>query len=292
MNPFDYYGPQFLVFYAGLTVVTLIVMSFVRRGIDRADVHDDRLTDAYLIALLRSGAKEMVRVTIVSLLDRGLLEITDDGVRTTEIGSKTRTRRNIEHLILQHCRAPRLLSTLADHKEFEHECKTHEAELQRMGLLPTAQQRASRRVLFVIGGGFLAAVAITKIAIALSRGRTNILFLILATAFAVYLAAGISFPRTTMRGDSKLRELTNLFAALKLRVAEVKPGGATSELAMMTAVYGATSLPQDTYPWLAILYPRPKPSDSSGSSGSGGCGSSCGSSCGGGCGGGCGGCGS
>jgi uncharacterized membrane protein YgcG len=134
-------------------------------------------------------------------------------------------------------------------------------------------------------------VSITKIAIALSRGRSNILFLILATAFAVYLTAGISFPRTTTRGDSKLRELTNLFQSLKLRAADLKPGGSTSELAMMTAVYGATSLPQDNYPWLAILYPRPKPSDSSGSS-SGGCGSSCGSSCGGGCGGGCGGCGS
>jgi uncharacterized protein (TIGR04222 family) len=292
MNPFDYYGPQFLVFYAGLTVVTLIVMSFVRRGIDRSgDVHDDRLTDAYLIALLRSGNKEMVRVTIVSLLDRGLLEITDQGVRTTEIGSKTRARRNIEHLILQHCREPRLLSTLADHKEFAHECKSHEAELQRMGLLPTGEQRASRLMLFLVGGGFLAAVSITKIAIALSRGRSNILFLILATAFAVYLTAGISFPRTTTRGDSKLRELTNLFQSLKLRAADLKPGGSTSELAMMTAVYGATSLPQDNYPWLAILYPRPKPSDSSGSS-SGGCGSSCGSSCGGGCGGGCGGCGS
>jgi uncharacterized protein (TIGR04222 family) len=294
MNPFNLYGPQFLGFYLLLTAGTLMIMGLVRRIIDRADDVDARVTDPYLIALLRGGAKEMVRVVIVSLIDRNLIEIAKSGARTTDIGKNTRARRPIENLILQHCRTPQLLSTLANEQAFASECQAQEVELQRMGLLPTGSQRAARMTLFFIGANLLALTSLTKIVIALSRGRANIAFLVILTVIALWLITRAAFPRQTTKGQKKLAELQNVFTALKLRAGELKPGGATSELAMVTAVFGATAVSQDAHPFLSILYPQPVSSSvsSSDSSSSSSC-SSCGSGCGGGCGGGgCGGCGS
>jgi uncharacterized protein (TIGR04222 family) len=293
MNPFNFAGPQFLGFYVLLAAGTLLITNVVRRVIDRVDDVDARVTDSYLIALLRGGPKEMVRVVIVALIDRGLIEIAKSGARTTDVGKSARVRRPIENLILQHCRTPRLLSTLADEPTFISECEAQEAELQRMGLLPTGGQRAARMTLFFIAANVLALTSVTKIVIALSRGRTNVLFLVILTVIALVLTKRAALPRRTAKGQKKLAELQNVFTALKLRAGELKPGGATSELAMLTAVFGATIASQDAHPFLSVIYPQPPASSLGSGSDSSSSSSSCSSGCGGGCGGGgCGGCGS
>jgi uncharacterized protein (TIGR04222 family) len=292
MNPFDLRGPQFLLFYVLLMIGTWIAIALIRRVIDaEGEEAREKLTDPYLIALLREGPKEMARVAIASLLDRGLLAVTEEGVRTTDVGDAVRVRRDLERTILDHCRTPRLLSTLAEAPEILTVCASREADLQRMGHLPTGAQRVARRALLLGGGGFLLAVAAIKIVVALSRGRTNIVFLLLLMVLAVWVAAALAMPRQTSRGRRHLGELRNLFESLRLRASQLQPGGATSELAMLMAVFGATAVTVTSRnSWLTILYPKPQASagDSSCSSSS-----SCGSSCSGGCGGGgCGGCGS
>jgi uncharacterized protein (TIGR04222 family) len=294
MNPFDLRGPEFLGFYVMLMVGTWIVMGLVRRIIDHtSDVVPTQLNDAYAIAFLRGGPKEMARVTILSLIDRGLLKVTDEGVRTADTASKMRVRRETEQVLLDHCRSPRVLATLSELPALKSACRSTEADLQRAGFLPTGAQRAARTFLFLLlGVGVLGGVAATKIAVALSRGRTNIAFLVILGIVALIVAAKVAFPRLTARGKKQLGELRNLFNSLKLRAAELKPGGSTSELALLAAVFGATAVSASVFPWVGDVYPRPVASSSSGYGGDSSSSSSCGSSCGGGCGGGCGGCGS
>lgn len=319
MNPFDLPGPLFLAFYAAVILATLIVLAYWRTARERSQAGPVQLTDPYLIALLRGGRNEMVRVVAVSLLDRGLLEAAGSSVKTSDLGVKTRVRREVERKLLEHCLVPRPASSLEQGSGLDAELARQEAKLQRMGLLPDEGMRAARQWLFMMGAGVLVGVAATKIAIALSRGRTNIGFLIVLAAMGLALTHRALFPRMTAQGERKLDELRNLFEALSLRTAELKPGGATSELAMFAAVFGGSLLPRGVFPWTGTLFPRPaatgssssssnscsisacssgssmsdSSSSSSGSSGSGDS-SSCGSSCGGGggCGGGCGGCGS
>ena len=74
MNPFDLGGINFLVFYL---VVGIAVVWGVFIWIDKSETSDgppaQNMTDPYLIAYLRSGENEALRVATVALLDRGLL---------------------------------------------------------------------------------------------------------------------------------------------------------------------------------------------------------------------------
>jgi len=46
MNPFQFYGPQFLLFYAGLTVVTIVAVNVLRKRREMALVWSGGLQPA------------------------------------------------------------------------------------------------------------------------------------------------------------------------------------------------------------------------------------------------------
>ena len=73
MNPFDLSGPEFLVFYLSLAAVVIGALVLWRRASESAGAPKIDLADPYLIAYLRGGENEALRVALVSLIDRGLL---------------------------------------------------------------------------------------------------------------------------------------------------------------------------------------------------------------------------
>jgi len=104
---------------------------------------------------------------------------------------------------------------------------------------------------------------------------------------ACILANKIYNPHRTPAGDALLADLRTLFARLKERAHTLRPGGRSSEVALLMAVFGVRALSPIGFPYARQLFPKATASTSSST-----CGSACGSSCGGGgCGGGCGGCG-
>jgi hypothetical protein len=163
-----------------------------------------------------------------------------------------------------------------------------------MRFLPDETIKAARTSLYMAGAAVLLFFAVTKIVIALLRGRSNVMFLIVLCAIALIALASAVFQRRTARGDVFMREVENLFRSLKLRAPQIQGGGATTELAMLTAVWGVSALPRERFAWASQLFPKSTAGDSSSSSCGSSSSSSCSSSsCGGGCGGGgCGGCGS
>lgn len=285
MNPFDWYGPQFLAFYIVFAVAVLILLRMALRAYEGGDP-DGRtgaLNDPYRIALLREGPKEMVRVAVVSLIDRGLLQVDDGGVRTTAVGAATQARRRLERRLLEVCVEARDPERLFTSPEFDPIAFEYERELERMQLLPDDDMRARRRWLIAAAWAALLLVAGIKIGLALQRGRTNVGILIFLAFLACALARSVVSRRTTARGDRLLADVRNLFRSLRSRT--IQPGGATTDLVMLAGVFGAYAVP---FEWKKKLFPQVSSSGSSDSSSS----SSCGSSCGGGCGGGgCGGCG-
>ena len=288
MNPFDWRGPQFLFFYAVLAIVVMIVVRILRnrREAELQGYRGTPIHDPYAIAFLRGGKHELVRVAIVSMVDRGLLWVRDEQVVTTVVGRSTSVRRRIEKDLLAFCEAPREAKELFAGATFDVAGAEIEFELARMGLMPDEETKAARRTLFFAGAAVLLFFSLVKIAVALSRGRTNVAFLILFTLVALGLTLRAAIVGRTARGEAFLKELENLFRSLKLRAKELRPGGATSEVAMLAAVWGVAALPGETFGWSDKMFK--KAATSSGGS----CGSSCGSGCGGGCGGGgCGGCG-
>jgi hypothetical protein len=80
MNPFELPGPQFLAFYAMLGAAVLFAVYVLKQGAEGGAPVRLPSTDPYLIAYLRGGAYETVRLGVVVLVDRQLLDF-DDGVR-------------------------------------------------------------------------------------------------------------------------------------------------------------------------------------------------------------------
>lgn len=297
MNPFNLYGPQFLLFYVGLLAITLFTVARLRRRDELRDspYSDTPWNDPYRIAFLRGGKNELVRVAIVSLVDRGLLETKSDKVQTSAVGRGTAPRKRVERDVIEYCLSAKEPNALFTGDRFDAAAKEYENELAGMRLLPDDQMKVRRRELFLWAAAVLLFFSITKIVIAITRGRGNFGFLVILTVVALVLLGKAAFPRLSARGNALLENVRNLFLSLKVRAPQIRPGGASSELVMLAAVFGVGALPREHFLWAQQLFPKATSASSSSSTSS--CGSSCGSSCsssscgGGGCGGGCGGCG-
>jgi uncharacterized protein (TIGR04222 family) len=316
VNPFDLRGPEFLLFYAIYAALVLVGMVLVRRRRElRLPAPKLDLADPYLVAYLRAGRAEAVRVALLSLADRKLVTPGDPDW-TAEEGAADRVSHPLEKALL-----PRFVGGDRPERgllaaEVEAACDELKHALEGMGLLPGPDVTSRRMADSIFAAMLLVAPAIIKIGIALLRGRHNIWFLVIAAVIAVFLAFCLPGGRRTARGARTLADLRSLFSGLRRRADRIAPGGSTSELALLAAVFGLSLVPLAVFPHAEALAREAVgdgwtgasggwsggsgwssssstsySSSSSWSSCSSSSGSSCGSSCGGG-GGGCGGCGS
>ena len=286
-NPLDLPGPQFLALYALVGVAVLYIMWMAQASGEAGPPPRIDLSDPYRLACLRGGVAEAVRVAVVSLIDRGLL--VHEG---NTVGAVPRLREPtspFEQAIVRACARPHPITQLVGDATVAAAAARYEAELAQMALLPDDATRAARRRRLAIAVAILIALSAAKIVVALSRGRTNVGFLVLLTIVFVVVATRITRAVRTARGNALLADVRRLFQRLRDRAGELRPGQATADLALAAAVFGVAVLPGDRFDYVQRLFPKARSSTSSA------CGSSCGSSCGGGggggCGGGCGGCG-
>lgn len=291
VNPLDLPGPQFLAFYSVVAVITLGLLHFRRAAMESGPAPRIDHSDPYLLAYLRGGKNEALRVATVVLVDRRLL-VVDEKNRTLAVAGRfTAPSHLIERALMRHFTQAHLATTIFDNLELGAVCDRYERRLSEAGLLPDAERRAARRRLLWRALTILIGLSMLKIVVALSRGRANIIFLLILTVVAVIIAVKLANPRRTARGDAMLDDLRRLFGRLREGGARVIKGGATADAALLAAVFGVGALPIPEFAFALKLYPR-----ASSSLGSASCGSSCGSSGGSGCGGGgggggCGGCG-
>lgn len=299
MNPFDLRGPEFLFFYIGLSVLVIVGVRILRQKSESGPSPRIDLSDPLLIAFLRGGHPEAMRVATVSLIDRGLLICSGTRLQTATHARSESVRRPIEKKLVERFVLSDEASSMFDDSKLKSTLSHYEQTLKKLRLLPDSFITQVRTLIFSCALLILGGVGLFKLIIALGRGRTNVCFLIVLIVVAIVFAAKQSFPRLTETGKALLEDVRNLYSGLKDRAALLQPGGATIEPMMLAAVFGVGALAGQGFAYTKTLFPRAKRSSSSGGSCSSGCGtygtscgSSCGSSCGGGCGGGCGGCGS
>jgi uncharacterized protein (TIGR04222 family) len=297
MNPFDLTGPEFLKFYVVLGVAVVAIVWFWGSLAAAGKTKDPNLSDPYLIACLRGGPDEALRVATCALLERGLLLEDNKTLAAARPDAPYLVQAPIEKALMKEFSKQRPASDMFRSGLSMEAARELEDSLVDRGLV----RARSRRFVSSVGTVFLAGVAATKIAIALQRGRTNVAFLILlAVGFAVLLAL-IGGLRQTFQGLRTLGDLRNLFRGRQMKAYTV--GKDSGDLALLAGVFGLAAV------WnhsrgdeFRRLFP--KSANEKGAvtthgatcgsvSSCGSSGSSCGSSCGGGGGGGgCGGCGS
>src|SRR5436190_9244892 len=102
MNPFELYGPQFLVFYAVFAAVVVAILAVVRRQAEAGPPPAINLEDPYMVSYLRGGANEALRLATISLIDRRLLEIDGNQIRPGRSVDAQVAHRSIERAVMSH----------------------------------------------------------------------------------------------------------------------------------------------------------------------------------------------
>jgi uncharacterized protein (TIGR04222 family) len=294
MFPFNLPGPAFLAFYACFSAVVLGAFWFYARsgsGASTGSRLGELTSDPYRIGYLRGAEDETVRLAIVNLLDRGLLQSDGPLLQASDGASAEILRRPLDRAILAHCARPAVFGAVAADRAVLAACKAYEKELADAGLVRAQGAdgvvfMALLAVLALLGG-----LGVARVLQALGRGNTNIVFLLILVAAACWVAWQIYSNRRTFAGTSKLRSLQTLMARLKARAATLSGGGETNEALLLAAVFGLSALPTAAFPFVEQLFPSSVPSSSSSGESGISWSSDSGSSCGGGGGSGCGGCG-
>ncbi len=285
MFPFDLRGPDFLLFYFGLSLATIFAGWMWRRIAESGEAPKLNLADPYLIAHLRGGANETIRIATISLVERNLLKVKDKTIERSPKPVEAVSLPPLEAALLQVLRTPTEPAKLFNNDYLKTNCEPYQTKLQQAGLLPSADQKSSRRLIFALAVLWLLGIGFYRVQIGLANQRP-VMFLIVLMIIAVIAASFALFPRLTPRGKAMLTDIKSLYGDLRSRQSR---GLQKSEAVLIAAVFGIGALGAFDYAYAKELFPR---ADQSSGGGSGGCGSSCGSGCGSGCGGGgCGGCG-
>ena len=305
MNPFDLPGPEFLALYSIFCLAVTIGHRVLRALSESRVVPRLPLDDPYQIAWLRGGAREVVRIAVLSLVDRHYLEVLGTKlVRRVASGVK-QPRQRLERAIYALAENPAEAEDIYADASIRAVCAGYQRQLAQAGLMPDADLLRKRRFLYAIALALVLGPASAKMALALARGHWNIAFLGIAAIIANYILWRQFQQERTYLGEAALSDLRLLFSRRRRRAKPLLRRKMTGDEMLRSAVLGADDQPAtDGSGWW--LFNMLWNSDSGGGSGSSGCGSSSsttscssgssscgsgGSSCGGG-GGGCGGCGS
>ncbi len=296
MNPFELVGLDFLIFYAAFAAGVIGLAVLYRRWGEADSPMSPPVDDPYLIATLRGGKEEAVRVAVMSLVDRGLLKL-DVGstlmgtsLQTTDPEAPGLVRRPIEKEVLHYFRKGEELLKAVEELQVGQACRDYVGKLTGLGLLPDEEAQARRTRIKVAVLTALSVLALLRIGQAVMNQRP-FLYLVVLTGVSLYAAYRLSDPRLTAKGQEFLDGAKALFSGLRERAGSLRAGGRSSDLAWLAGVWGLAAVPALVFPYRDALAAKRAQATSNGSSWWDSSSSSCGSSCGGGCGGGCGGCG-
>ncbi len=291
MNPFNFSGPQFLFFFVIFIGIVNIALRIWQRHVEaKGPMPKLDMSDPYRIAYLRGGAAEALKVAAFALIDRGLLKVSNTSDQLTSApNAEELVRRPIEKSVLALFRMPTDVTRLFENAELNPACKQYLQELTDARLLYGSGPQPHRFSSVLAASGAIGGVAGIKFLLAIQRGKSNIMFLLILAAVGIAFAWASMISRRSGLGLRFLKDQRTLFGRLQKQAQFIKPGGGSADAVILAALFGLTALPANAFPFVKKLFPQPSGSDGGSSCGSsGGDGGS--SGCGGG--GGCGGCGS
>lgn len=304
INPFEWYGPPYLVFYTISACGSALVGWAVKQQVLGKLAGDSVITrneaeslarqlTPYEAANLRGGSERVFLTACATLARHNLISI-DTKKRTVELPvgvsnlSIPSHLHPVEAVIMQRVKGGAVsVDTLKT--TLSAQVSVLESSLRAKGLIPDNDEAALCRLLpFLIVAITLTVLALPKIVIGSSLGKP-VAFLTIAFLVDFLLAMLFLTPKaeTTAKGDAVLAAMNSTGSALQLAFATGANKLSLADTAFAYALFGSIALATDPYSQAsqALL----KPVSSGGCGGGSGCGSGgCG---GGGCGGGCGGCG-
>lgn len=305
LNPFDFNGPQFLLFYGTLFFAALILAIVFRKTLTyEHEPSAEHPLSAGEAAFLIGGTQRAIEATVAGLIESGA--VTVQKVEKKVLGVFSTTERRLvagegkpiiegplEQAIYTVASQPDGASATDIGKAAGTALPELRESLTRQGLVgESAWQTPSHYIPGLIMAS-IALVGAIKIVVGLSRDKP-VVFLVLAT-IATILAAVVFMvrKRVTTAGKAVVEQMKARHASLASMSKEPAVAMTPTDVALAVALFGATTLAIGPYAALAGDLEAFRKA-SSASTVAGGCGGGCGGGgCGGGgCGGGgCGGCG-
>lgn len=278
MNPFNLKGPEFLLFYLILCSVVIVAMIYLRRAAESVTPPRINLSDPYLIAYLRGGKNETLRIAVLSLIDRNLLTVNNQTIQTAENVTLDMVSVPLEKSMLKIFVKGYTATSIYTSPTLDEECAPYETQLERAGLLPSKQMKAQRRTRFAIAATIMLGIGVIRIVQSLAAGRFNLFYLIVMMVAATLIAKAYYAPRLTKSGKEFIEDVQSFYAHMNYAKMNPQEGSSsTGNMMLAAAVFGIGGLAfASTFDHARTLFPRAvQNSSATGSS----CSSSCGSSC-------------
>jgi uncharacterized protein (TIGR04222 family) len=255
MSPLNLTGPQFLLFYlawgvGGLLLAWTTRASRLKKLESSADArrwnpgYYPEESEAYAIAFLRGGRSEAAYVLLGRLVSAGLVEVTEDKVRRVRKPKRERHLLPIENIALlavQDGGAPGQVETAIE-RAVSSDLDSLELDLERQGLLLSAAEQKNLRKIQGLALLAVSGLGLAKLAVALSRGKPNIGFLLLLLAAYTLAALLLLRPlRISPPGRFYLEWLRESHQGLVPLAANDGAG-----LAVATSIFGHNAVPDPT----------------------------------------------
>jgi uncharacterized protein (TIGR04222 family) len=254
-------GPSFLVLFGTVAGLTALACWSRARQIDSTASLPSPLIpaqpDPYEIAYLRGGENEVIRAAIVSLTHRRYLQVSEvkTGWSSKELRvSHVSTPPELNHLcrieqeVYAWFRTPRGSAEIFESgspllTEVKASCASYDKRLKSEQLLTSDEMKAVGRKICNQGGAVVVGLGGYKLLVALSKGHSNVQFLIYISIFALVLLEGVCIPaRLTQRGKEYLDRLQTAFRPARALAFRVPPLPTDTTLALAVAAYGIDTL--------------------------------------------------
>ncbi len=314
-------GFLFLILYAFIIFFTITSLALYRSEIDKTD----KLAlpsippnpDPYEIAYLRGGVNEMARSVTFSLVQKGFVEIVNDGktgkVKRIANVEGQRNLNQIEQIALTWIGEEReTKDVFNDHfglvEQLEPSGLIYHNQLESRQLLSTYETESRIKRWGTRAAALIGVFGAYKVFAAVANGNFNFIFTIILAVVGIGIALTVRrLPRMTKLGKIYLERLQLAFETLKYKsqapyIGTIEPRttaageagfAGVDPLLLSVGVFGTGILAGTMFSNYNDAFARSQQQQAGSSGGCGaGCGSSCSSGGGGGssCGGGCGGC--
>jgi uncharacterized protein (TIGR04222 family) len=271
MSPFTLDDSGFMNFFMVYAIAILVPYWIVVKALQHRGASKPRVNELtampYHIAYLRDGFRDTVRVAVVNLVDRGLLVRVGSQVRRARADSLEFARHPIEKALLESCTALREADELHRLPRVQAAQPDYEARLGAKGLLLSRDARRTVLMGFLLVALLIAGVAIGRALHALRHGDADVLGLLIVTFIALSYAWAIARHRISAAGRHALESLQGL---LERTARRLEAGGATNAALLYASAFGVWALPPDEFPFVEVLFPKPKSRPGRGDEGEGG----------------------
>lgn len=288
------YGPNFLALYLIVIFILYKLCRNIYLFVDRTSADEaPRIPsepDPYVIAFLRKGPREVVKVILFNLLERGYV------MASTSKSSLMQKKQHppadnlvpIERMVFDwlksSTRIEHILNSRSRMAEVEKLCTGSGFLTTHDDLYLSEDKMKAFRYARYFSILLIALLGLYKLQRALSTGHSNVFFLVVIGVVSLVVFFSMEFnARASRKGAKFIKDLETLYYPKY----QQGLGESSYNHLLLASIFGFHLLHERGYSFLDA-YPGNQTGWGSGGSG---CSSGCGSSCGGGCGGGCGGCG-